>query len=73
MIAKDFNKKGSLVYQFDPYKEGEVDQVTVSKIVGDTIQIVNLYGDKALEVYSEYSPYTYVKSWEEFVEKAKKM
>jgi hypothetical protein len=72
MIAKDFNKKGSLVYQFDSYKE-EVDQVKVSKIVDDTIQIVNLYGDKALEVYSEYSPYTYATSWEEFVEKVKEM
>lgn len=62
IVVKDFYKLGSIVLSYDKkhHRQFVGDSNTLRAIALSPIQVVVMGGEKALEMYSEYAPYTFV-------------
>ncbi len=69
VVIKDFNKIGSVVYACT--KEDRLKFIGIANTLRDIskspIQVVTLLGKDALDVYSEYKPYTFETDEEELI------
>lgn len=69
LVIHDFNKIGSAVMEFTENSINDLNRLfgQCLMIAEPPVQVVRLGGPNALEVYSEYSPYTYVTAEQELL------
>lgn len=66
IIAKIFDKQGSLVYRCKTANEARNLPGTLESLRAEGVQIVILDN---LEIYAEYAPYTFIEDIKEFIDK----
>lgn len=69
IVVHNFNKIGSAVMEFTDKNIDALNRLfgQCMAIAESPVQVVRLGGPNALEVYSEYSPYTFVTSEQELL------